>query len=236
VFAFGVLLYEYACGTHPFEAATPLGVAARVLESDARPLETRCPDLPRGVTAIIERCLRKTPADRYASAAELVRALDDVQGSPGSRASSRLERSRGAEGSDPAGGSPARWWRTHQIVIVVLYAVATTAGWQIKEWLGGPPTYLFVAMGIAATTGGVFRGHLLFTERVNRPHLTAERGRADKVTAIVDVIMAVALASDGLMLIGAEPLTAVLLFALAVGMVLARFVLERATTTAAFGD
>jgi serine/threonine protein kinase len=237
VFAFGVLLYEYACGTHPFEAATPLGVAARVLESDARPLETRCPDLPRAVTAIIERCLRKLPDERYTSAGELVRALEDVRLSSVSRGTSpRFASSSDVEHASGRDGSAARWWRTHQVVIVGLYVLAVTAGWQIKEWRRGVPTYVFVTMGIAATVAGVFRGHLLFTERVNRPHLNDERRRADPVTAIVDVVIALALAIDGLILVGDEPLTSVLLFALAVGIVLARFVVERATSAAAFGE
>jgi hypothetical protein len=122
------------------------------------------------------------------------------------------------------------------VVIVVLYILATAAGWQVKEWLHGVATYLFVTMGIAATVGGVFRGHLVFTERMNRPHFPSERKRAEPVTSIVDSILGLSLGIDGLMLTGDEPLTALLLFALAVSLVLARFVLERATTIAAFGD
>src|SRR5262249_22548184 len=49
VFAYGVLMYEYACGVHPFEGGSPLAVVARVLESDARPLALRCPDLSSGM-------------------------------------------------------------------------------------------------------------------------------------------------------------------------------------------
>src|SRR5205823_6485874 len=32
VFAFGVLMYEFVCGTHPFEARSELALLARVLE------------------------------------------------------------------------------------------------------------------------------------------------------------------------------------------------------------
>jgi len=78
VFAFGVLLYEYACGVHPFDGSTPLAIVARVLESDARPLHARCPDLPGGVAELIGRCLRKTPTDRFGSAVEIVGALKTV--------------------------------------------------------------------------------------------------------------------------------------------------------------
>src|SRR5918996_1430611 len=54
VFAYGVLMYEYACGTHPFSAATPLAVAARILESEAIPLARRLADVPAAVAAVID--------------------------------------------------------------------------------------------------------------------------------------------------------------------------------------
>jgi serine/threonine protein kinase len=57
VFAFGVLLYEYACGTHPFAASTTLATVARVLESDARPLDVRADVSPR-LAELIARCLQ----------------------------------------------------------------------------------------------------------------------------------------------------------------------------------
>src|SRR3989442_8523109 len=78
VFAFGIVMYEYACGMHPFEGSTPLAIVARVLDSDARPLATRCPDLSPGLAEVIGRCLQKVPPDRYASASELAAALEAV--------------------------------------------------------------------------------------------------------------------------------------------------------------
>src|SRR6185436_12654232 len=60
VFALGVVLYEYACGAHPFEAPTPIGLVARVLESDARPIADRTRHIPADVARVIDRCLRKS--------------------------------------------------------------------------------------------------------------------------------------------------------------------------------
>src|SRR5687767_2285350 len=56
VFAFGVLLYEYASGVHPFAAATPLGIAGRILESEATPIAERRPDISAAVAAVVDRC------------------------------------------------------------------------------------------------------------------------------------------------------------------------------------
>ncbi len=215
VFAFGMVLYEYACGTHPFDAATPLAVAARILESDAPPIHERCPDLPSAVVDAIERCLRKPPADRFASAAGIVRALDRVDSARGS-------------------GRMTAWWRTHQIVAVGMYFVACGLAWQIKEWRPGVTTAVFVAVGIAATVAGVLRCHLIFTERVNGPGLAAERRRALPVTLFIDLLLALALAADGIVLAATRPLAAVLTIALGVGIALARLVIEPATTSASF--
>src|SRR5205085_2177467 len=55
VFAYGVVLYEYASGVHPFHASTPLGLAARVLESEADPIVTRCRHVPAAVAAGVMR-------------------------------------------------------------------------------------------------------------------------------------------------------------------------------------
>ena len=62
VFAFGVLLYEYACGVHPFAASTALATVARVLESDARPLASRA-DVPSRL-ADVDRALPAEGAGR----------------------------------------------------------------------------------------------------------------------------------------------------------------------------
>ncbi len=215
VFAFGVLMYEYACGTHPFDASTPLGMAVRVLESDARPITAVRPDLPPALATVIERCLRKAAGDRFASAAEIVQALShDTHAVPRARV--------------------ATWWRAHQLIVVGLYSVASIAAWQIKEVRGGSTTVVFLMVGVTATVAAVFRGHLLFTERVNGAGLMAERRRTAPVTLAVDLLMAAGLAVDGAIMASSAPLPAVLTLALSVGLVLARLVVEPSTTAAAF--
>jgi serine/threonine-protein kinase len=202
VFAFGVVLSEYASGAHPF-----LGAAAG-----------RAVALDGGMAEIVSRCLRKAPADRYASAGDVAAALDLVV----------------------AGGPPVAhhsdWCRTHQIAVVVLYAIAAALSWQIKEWTKTPfATALFFALGAASTIGAVLRGHLVFIERVNRAGLPAERRRSARATRLVDIFVSVMLFADG-MLITERPLPSVLTLSLALGILLAAMVVEPATTRAAFGE
>ncbi len=66
VFAFGVLFYEWISGTHPFQAASSLATLARVMDSHPEPLATRA-GVPRFVSEIVDRCLKKLPSERRAT-------------------------------------------------------------------------------------------------------------------------------------------------------------------------
>jgi predicted Ser/Thr protein kinase len=216
VFALGVVLYEFACGVHPFDAPTPLALLARVLESQVQPIERVRRDVPPSVAAVIERCLNKDPVDRFASAGEAAAALaQDTPAVP------------------RAGGT---WWATHQLVTIGLYFLACVVGWQIKEWQHQFTDTTFLFLGVAATVGGVFRGHLIFTERMNPASLAAERRRARPLLLVVDLLIALALLIDGVAISADRPLAGVATFALAIGIALARLVLEPATTKAVFSD
>jgi len=219
VFAFGVMVYEYACGIHPFAAATPPLVVARILQSEAVALEGLCPSLSHHVSAIIDRCLMKTPRDRFPSAAEIATALSEP-------AALKVKPVR-------------RWWRMHQAVVIGLYFLASGIGWLIKEWYAvGPTVALFAIIGMAATAAGVIRGHLLFTERMNQPGLATELRRSGQMTKVVDLLIALGLCADSaLLLVGTDrTVAAVLSLGLAVGIALARLVVEPSTTTTAFSQ
>ncbi len=76
----------------------------------------------------------------------------------------------------------------------------------------------------------------MFTERLNNPGLAAERRRARPVLITVDLVVALAVAVDGISLASDRPLAAVLILALAVGIALASLVVEPATAAAAFPE
>jgi serine/threonine-protein kinase len=219
VFAFGVVVYEYACGVHPFEASTPLGLAARVLESDARPVADGCRHIPPHVAAAVDRCLRKSPAERFATAGEIAQAL-----------------ASGNSVAEPA--PPGRFqtmWQVHQASSMALYVAASTIAWWIKEQFKSPLSlWTFVAIGIAATIAGVSRGHLLFTWRMNRARLTHEWQRVRPAVVVIDLLMAAGLAVDGISFAGVRPLWGMLTVAFATGLALSTTLMEPATTAAAF--
>lgn len=75
VWSLGATLYELTTGATPFHAETASAVLAKVLEGAPVPARQYRPELPEGLSQIIARCLEKDPARRFASAAELARAL-----------------------------------------------------------------------------------------------------------------------------------------------------------------
>ena len=218
VFAFGVLLYEYACGVHPFAASTALATLARVLESDARPLVSHA-NVSSRLAGVIARCLQKDPADRFGSAAEVLGALD------------------APEDDSQAAAPHATWWRVHQVVIGVLYITGAVYAWQIKEWVETPVSVsIFLALGAVATIGGVLRGHLVFTSVMSPERLTKERQRTTRPTRLLDLLAAALLFAEAVLMAATGALPAVFALALGLGIALASLVLEPATTAAAFGD
>jgi serine/threonine-protein kinase len=216
VFALGVLLYEFATGAHPFAATTALATAARVLEHHPAPTAQVRSDIPARLADAIDRSLAKRPGDRFQHAGEFRAALN------------------GADGGMPRRRDVTRWWRRHQIVATVLYLLASVAAWQVKEWVPGVARVLFPCVGILAVIGAVFRGHLVFAEQNNHVTFAAERARAKPVTAVTDVLIALALVADGLIANGGHEVWSLLIMGLGVGIALARLVVEPATTRGAF--
>jgi hypothetical protein len=230
VFAFGVLMYEYVTGSHPFDAPTAIARAGRVLEATPAPVSHRRPDLPARLMQAIDRCLLKPPAARFGSGGALLEAL--VAPSPDPLVPSQTLEAVTALRTERS----MVWWRMHNIVMIALYFTAVSAAWLVKEWHQGLTSPVFLGLGIAATIVGVLRAHLVFTERTHGIDLGRERRRVSPVTLVVDLLIASAIGLEGLLVSATREVAGVLMLGLAVGVALARVVLEPATTRAAFDE
>ncbi len=82
VYALGVILYELCTNTVPFAADTATAVLMRHLTEPPLPPSQANPDLPAALDGVILKALSKAPADRYAKAGDLARALEAALRAP----------------------------------------------------------------------------------------------------------------------------------------------------------
>jgi len=73
IFSFGAVLYEILSGRRAFGGSSFANVLSAVIRDDPRPL-----DAPAAMERIVMRCLRKKPADRYQSIAEVKAELSRI--------------------------------------------------------------------------------------------------------------------------------------------------------------
>ena len=78
IYAVGCVLYEMLAGEPPFSGPTPQAIVAKVMTTAPSPLTELRSTVPGNVASAVHTALQKLPADRFASARELVAALGDA--------------------------------------------------------------------------------------------------------------------------------------------------------------
>lgn len=127
IFSFASMMYEMVTGQSPFRGDSRLKTLSKILNEDPKP-PSEVAAIPPQLEKIILRCLRKDPARRYQTMADLKVALEDV-----------LEESR----SDRRARAPSRRRRAWAL-LSALPAALLVAGyfawraWRVPE-VEGPP-------------------------------------------------------------------------------------------------
>jgi len=78
LFAFGVMLYEMVTGKRPFRGETTMALLRAVLSDPPEQLDPGAVGCSPRYAALVDRLLAKEPADRPASARDVLHALDEM--------------------------------------------------------------------------------------------------------------------------------------------------------------
>jgi serine/threonine-protein kinase len=128
IFSFGAVLYEMVTGQRAFAGDSNLSILAAVLKGNPKPAGEVRHGLPRDLVKVIDRCLRKDPAWRYQSAADLKVSL------------SELEKDLDSDRAKQAEPARSRWLVPLWLLAGVGIGLAMAAtGWMAGWWGAARP-------------------------------------------------------------------------------------------------
>ncbi|HXS97017.1 MAG TPA: protein kinase [Candidatus Limnocylindrales bacterium] len=122
IFSFGCVLYEMLAGSRAFRGDSRLSTLAAILRAEPEPIQNHAEGVPRELTRVVQRCLRKNPEDRAQTMADLKIALKEIK-----------EESESGSLSTPAAAvakaHSRRWW-LGACAMAIIAAAAAYALWR----------------------------------------------------------------------------------------------------------
>jgi Tol biopolymer transport system component len=119
IFSLGVVLYEMATGTRPFDGDTGLALLSSIIKDPMPSLAERRRDAPPDLERIIRRCLAKDPERRYQTTLDLRNDLDELQQRAGDGQTHTVRHWTGR-----------RWLAAAATIVMVLIGVAGSRVWR----------------------------------------------------------------------------------------------------------
>jgi eukaryotic-like serine/threonine-protein kinase len=124
IYSLGAVLYESLAGEPPFTGPSPQAVIAQKVSGAAPSVRRMRPSVPVWVDGVLARALATVPADRYATAAEMGRALDPQ--ASGATAGSTSD----GPGAGPTGTRGRMTVLGATVVIACVLVVAGVFAWR----------------------------------------------------------------------------------------------------------
>jgi len=107
LYSLGCVLYEMLGGDPPFYASTPQAVLAKKLSEAVPRISVVRDAVPAGIEQALSKALARTPADRFATAADFATALTETE-------------ARGHRGTGAQGAPRARWLVAAGIAVLAI--------------------------------------------------------------------------------------------------------------------
>lgn len=117
-YALGCVLYEMLVGEPPFAGSTPQAVLGRIISGEVPSAQAERSSVPYNVDAAIAKALQRLPADRFGTAVDFAKALQDAG-------------FRGPDRSSARGSPPGRWPRLAVTAGATVVALAVAYGWTL---------------------------------------------------------------------------------------------------------
>jgi tetratricopeptide (TPR) repeat protein/tRNA A-37 threonylcarbamoyl transferase component Bud32 len=147
LYAFGAMAYEALTGAPPFAGMGPQQQLVAQMSTTPEAVTVRRPEAPPALAALVAQCLEKDAADRPASAAAVVAALDAIAHTGG----------HAGVTAPHAGGAVARALGLYVATFAVVAVVARVAMLQLglPDWVF-PGALIVMALGLPAIVATAF--------------------------------------------------------------------------------